>query len=60
MVTVSHHESFVAALATEKWVVKNGTIAETVVLAKSKNDLPEFTAKDAAKGKAAAEAAARA
>ena len=44
VVTVSHHESFVAALATEKWVVNNGTIEETVVLAKSKNDLPDFVA----------------
>jgi ATPase subunit of ABC transporter with duplicated ATPase domains len=44
VVTVSHHESFVAALATEKWLVKDGTLKEVITLAKSKNDLPDFVA----------------
>jgi ATPase subunit of ABC transporter with duplicated ATPase domains len=42
VITVSHHEAFIAALCTEKWEVAGGKLATTTVLAKTKSDLPDF------------------
>jgi ATPase subunit of ABC transporter with duplicated ATPase domains len=42
VITVSHHEAFIAALCTQKWVVAGGKLEQIEVLAKTKNDLKDF------------------
>jgi elongation factor 3 len=42
VIAISHHEAFVAALCTEKWVIREGKLAETIKLADSKSKLKEF------------------